>query len=324
MNAPNLRPDFARTHPSHPQRVNGSRAPILPYVGITGFTSLDDVSIIPTLPRPAFNHRLMAGVLVSAKTLRGEAVGSKRYPAIGEVRGLLLALKEAGAWPTVHFNTRDLAHDLERLMFALGGTTGADGDADNPVTPFASQGALGGIQFNVVCPPCGELEWLRTVFPHVEIILQVNGSSLREFERATKRSRHPVEAVGAYVAQYADDGLCDHVLLDLSGGRGEFIDAAWCASVLDHYALPWFAQGLSVGIAGGLGPNADVKLREIAGYVSRGTLMERLISYDAESAVRVPVHPEYAIEGEKHQDALDGEKARAYVEAVNKGMGWTD
>ena len=64
-----------------------------------------------------------------------------------------------------------------------------------------------------------------------------------------------------------------------------------------------------LGVAGGLGPDAGAILAVLRAEADPGSFAS--LSFDAESGVRSPV-PD-PTPGEKHQDALDAEKTRAWV-----------
>lgn len=261
-----------------------------PYIAITGICNQTDVAAVASaLQAVPVTRRLMAGVLVSAKTLAKYSVPNRRYPPIGQVPQLLVSLDAAGAWPAVHFNTRS----LEPLDLQL----------DDLVTKC---GAVRAIQLNVAHPIEAQLVRFRAKHPQIEIILQINGGSLDE--------RTPA-AVIEYVDQYV--GIIDHALLDLSGGSGQPFDIEWVASVLQEWH-PYFCMGdIAPGVAGGLGPNCGPALAEL--WLRLGPWAQAWLSVDAESGLRVPVAD--PIPGEKGQDALSAERVLGYVKTVAKVMG---
>jgi hypothetical protein len=213
-----------------------------PYIGVTGIVTDANAALMYQLTgrvRSGVDHdqandlvpsgyRLMAGVLVSSKTLDGTPLPNRRYPTRREASQRLydLADEDAHVWPVAHYNLggdgRPLAQQLDDLVEAL-----------DPA----------GVQLNVVRPSLNELLTFRGLNPRTEIILQVNGRSLRD------TSPH---AVWAYVSTYT--GLATHALVDLSGGTGRTIDLAWAGTVLGGWQTDWPAPG----IAGGLGPDGYV------------------------------------------------------------------
>lgn len=205
-------------------RVQGARRR---YIGVTGFAEPADVVIAREcvgLVPPAW--RLMAGVLVSAKTLRGERVERRRYPALAVAAALLSDLRDAGAWPVVHFNTRATGAafraELEQLARAL---------------PAAR-----GVQLNVVRPDRDALAAFFAARPEQEFILQVNRAVLHD-------AFDPETAIDAYVEHY--DGIARHALVDFSGGEGKPLDAGFALRLIHDWT---HRAGLAV--AGGLDAHA--------------------------------------------------------------------
>lgn len=260
-----------------------------PYIGVTGVVTRDDVASISicatVLAASGQPHQLMAGVLVSAKTLRGERAANRRYPTAHDAEVLCARLFDAGAWPVVHFNTRTPAPLDEQL------------DALCRAVP-----SLMGIQLNVARPDPEALARFRWgqrpgMGPGVELILQVGGASL---EALTP------EAVLDYVRRYR--ASVHYALLDLSGGRGLPADTALAAAVV----AAWDCPEVALGIAGGLGPEAGPLLADLRARCAPDRF--RGLSFDAETGVRVPVAD--PTPGEHGQDTLNGLRALHYVEAV--------
>jgi hypothetical protein len=264
-----------------------------PYIGITGITDVEDVgtvrecvavarSLVPT-------HRVMAGVLVSRKTLIGEVVTNRRYPDINGVNGLLGACLDVGAWPTVHYNTRSEKDQLLVELEILHGHCPA----------------MQGLQLNVVTPYPATVREFCLSHPEIEVILQINGSSIKA-TGLTPRS---------YAMVYRGP---KHALLDASGGTGRVFSPDVADTLLEtQYSLA--ELGVRMGLAGGLGPGCQSRLTAIRNSLAtyRGFNL-RDLSLDAESGVRVPV-PD-PIEGEPYQDMLDRNKALAYVKDVSAAI----
>jgi hypothetical protein len=269
-----------------------------PYVGVTGVVTLADVAALRRAwdaVRWGTRRRLMAGVLVSAKTLDGQPTESRRYPPIGVVGELVEALAEF-AWPVVHFNTRAAGVDLDLEL----------GD----LLDRLPQDERCGLQLNVVRPDRVAFEDYRVAFDGV--IVQVNGASLRAGPAADPTGAPLTPRV--YAAEYA--GAADHALLDLSGGTGRAVDPAWVAEAIGDWS--WWAElGIRPGIAGGLGPGCGPALARLAKAV--GPEVWRGVSVDAESGLRVPCAD--AVAGAKHQDVLDPAKVRAYLADAVEALG---
>lgn len=250
----------------------------LPCIGVTGIvTAADLFTVRDCCALMPWSHRFMAGVLVSAKTLRGEHTESRRYPAAAQVEAILAVSAQHGAWPVVHYNTRATGDALTMELAAL-------------VRAFPS---MRGLQLNVVRPSPSVVNAFAVDHPHVEVIAQMNRAAFGD-------PPVPADAI-LYARDYPN---ASHALLDLSGGRGEDIDTAFAARV----ARAW-PHAARLGVAGGLGPDAEPTLCALRDDL--GAERFAALSFDAESRVRVPV--EDPIAGAKHQDRLDRDLALAWV-----------
>lgn len=271
----------------------------VPYIGITGIVTDEDVETVRECVQLVENgtktHRFMAGVLVSHKTLTGRPTTNRRYPLRTGVESLLSRCMCAGAWPVIHYNTQSrglaLAHELQQLS------------EDFP--------SMRGLQLNVVCPdPDVVREFASDPFRRVEVILQINHTSLVKTAVAPAKIGHPCDYAKDYVG-------ISHALIDASGGNGRLFDHRTADTILE--TLPTMVgRGVSLGLAGGLGPDCGSALDDLrTGLLGHGgdedVALDEL-SFDAESRVRVPV-PD-PIEGEKYQDMLDRTRAIEYVRTV--------
>lgn len=260
-----------------------------PYIGITGIVNTDDVfTIASCVGVAAQSHRLMAGVLVSSKTLRGEATANLRYPPFGAVDTLLAQCNDLGAWPVVHFNTReDLALCLGALATALP--------------------SMRGLQLNVETWPTPDLlAHFRKMRPDVEVILQYRGATT-------------TDALVRLAVEMSDyEGVMDFVLVDGSMGSGKAlaaVDAEMSVEAI-HNGDGCVFDGIGLALAGGLGPDAAPMLASLRREVGRKHMAR--VSLDAESGVRVPVVDPVA--GEKGQDRLDRERALAWVKVAAEAV----
>ncbi len=262
-----------------------------PYIGITGIVTPDDVATIATcVPLVPPSHRLMAGVLVSAKTLRGERTANRRYPPWRSVEQLLSDLAAAGAWPVVHFNCR--RDDLSDLLPQL---------AENLPS-------MRGLQLNIARPSIFAVGDFCRARPDVELILQANRSAAPPGESIT------AEHIGAYVAEYGRHEA--HALIDLSGGRGESLNVDLAADLLRRvWRDGWLTRP---GVAGGLGPDAGPALDALRTALDGSAWPLATLSFDAESRVRVPCADPIA--DEPYQDDLDADLARRWVEVADAAL----
>jgi len=258
----------------------------LPYLGITGVVTPDDVDTIRECRAIApASHLVMAGVLVSGKTLKHVPVTNRRYPKVGTAVRLIESLSLiGGVFPAIHYNT---GGDDRSLMIQLRDLLGV------------FKGFSGGIQLNVVKPDPSSIRLVRDMFPNVKIILQVNGSSIG--------SKRTPENVAQYLRSYT--GLMDYALIDFSGGNGKPSSPGLWYEILHHLEPMAREHGFGLGVAGGLGPDSGSTILEIHYH---GPLDP--FSTDVESRVRVAVdNPLY---GEKYQDRLDRDLSLAYTRSV--------
>ncbi len=280
--------------------------PPVPYIGITGIVTQDDVETVkecvrtlqdhcPTMFTGEPTHRFMAGVLVSYKTLTGQPTTNRRYPPRTEVETLLSQCLAAGAFPVIHFNTHakgaDLAREMEQLCEA-----------------FPS---MRGLQLNLVCPdPEVVRSFTSDPMRRVEVILQINHTSLVKTAKPPAKIGHPCDYAMGYTG-------ISHALIDASGGNGRLFDHRTADTILETLST-MEDRGVRLGLAGGLGPDCGGALNDLrTGLLGHGGDEDvdlDVLSYDAESRVRVPV-PD-PIEGEEYQDMLDRISSVNYVAAV--------
>lgn len=259
-----------------------------PYVGITGICNDVDIRTLKVAETvlSETNHILMAGVLVSHKTLSGLPTTNRRYPPIDEAVLLVRELAKF-AWPVAHYNTSGcqdpLSVQLQRLVGRLD--------------------KIEGVQLNVVRPDQAEVAKFREDHPDIEIILQVNRHSPADYG---------VQAILDYVRLY--EGSVDYALLDLSGGEGRPLDAEWALEIYSKWPFIRSHSGepVGLGVAGGLGPNCKDLIEP---FYSR----LKTLSLDAEGGLRVPVAD--PIPDARYQDRLDRDKALGYVSTLATIMG---
>lgn len=193
-----------------------------PYIGIVSAGDIHALRRLAWASLPPFGYRWMAGVLVSAKTLAGEATTNARYPRFDDVPALLAELGEdSRTWPVVHFNCRE---GLAGHLRTLAGLT-----------------AMRGLQLNVQNPDRDEVAAFKRDRPDVEFILQVNAAAADESGAIT------ADSVRRYVDRY--DGVADFALVDASAGRGKAVDLAVAQQVAAHRP--------GMAFAGGLGPDSE-------------------------------------------------------------------
>lgn len=197
-----------------------------PYIGITGFLSLDDaLHVLNAVPMNA-NRLVMVRVLASLKTMRGiQNKWPNRYPAMDKIAGIFpdhpLALN------LIHYNTKE-KDTLGDQLDAMTGFGGAN---------------MHGFQLNITWPELDVLREYKKRHPAKQIVLQVGG-------HAFEMVNYSPEQLAAKVAEY--DGAVEYVLLDPSGGYGKPFDKERARDYL--VALQAKNLNVGLGVAGGLSP----------------------------------------------------------------------
>ena len=245
----------------HGVGLAGPQAPIMPYLGIAGFTSVHEVRSIAgdlytirPYGTPALGgRRLAVGVLASWKTLNGLPAGNpERYPKIEDVRALLDAAAEpvrhyaSGLGQTetdgttlpiadrtlrlIHYNSRepDLPAQVARLCEAAGPN-------------------LQGFQLNVVWPKSEEIRDIAQEYPTLRLVLQINRAMFSNLGRSVQRLTDELRAkYFPYVTDF---------LFDMSGGTGAAVDMREAEAVVAalYEAFGGVEKGgVGIGLAGGL------------------------------------------------------------------------
>lgn len=202
----------------------------VPYIGITGFVSREEVNqVLDVFPENS-HRKLMVGVLVSEKTLQGVPTKwSNRYPSPRNVAGIFP--KHPMTINLVHFHTQEPVNLLDRLLEVteLGG--------DN----------FHGFQLNIKWPDIRVLERYKVRYPSSTFVLQCGSGAL-------KSANNDPKILAYSVRDYVD--VCGYVLVDPSGGRGETLVPEMALKFLDH--LYNVLEGkMNIGVAGGLGISGE-------------------------------------------------------------------
>lgn len=258
-----------------------SRNPSFRYAGVTGFMHADEIEHAGRsfdAPRGCY---LMAGVLMSSKTLKGEAnKWPGRFPKREDVANIFRNYDPV--YNTVHYNTDDgstLDLQLEQVMEYAGPN-------------------LHGFQINHPWPNPVLLERFRQKYPQLSLILQVGHRALAEVDNS-----------GANLARTLDhhySGIVQYVLLDPSGGLGKELDP----EKMEEYLARIYDRGIppfGVGIAGGLcRANAFKILSPFFKKYAR-------LSVDAEGKLRSPQPEDKLVE--KHVSDYLGAVAHLFGQA---------
>lgn len=219
-------------------------------IGVTGFTNPADLQYVwADFNRrrgyfvPAdypLQPRLMAGVLVSDETMRGQPnhVMEKLYPKREELghiypRTLAQFVSPAHLLRLFHYNTQT-PENLQNEVAAI---------------VEVSNNNFDGFQFNICWPDPSHLHTLKQRHPDKHIILQIGSTALREYQYVREGSSfgYSVDGFMSRIREYA--GCIDEVLVDPSGGKGYAIQNEGLIPLVQELGkLP----ALGVNVAGGL------------------------------------------------------------------------
>lgn len=225
-----------------------------PYVGITGFMSLNDalhvLNIVPTNAK----RLIMVGILASLKTMRGiQNKWPNRYPSMDKIAGIFP--RHPRALNLIHYNTKEV-NTLNDQLVAM--------------TNFGGEN-LHGFQLNIAWPSPTALEVYRKANPSKQIVLQIGG-------HAFEMVNHSPERLSKKVAKEYS-GLVEYILLDPSGGYGKPFDPERAREYLN--ALKESNLNISLGVAGGLSPTTLYLVEPLARDFPN-------LSIDAEGRLRTP------------------------------------
>lgn len=226
-----------------------------PYIGITGFTSQEQVRSLLRRVKQDAGYRLMVGLLVSHKTLKGEpAKFPMRYPPLGRLNDVFVD----------DSRTVNLAHYNSKTREGLADELAIVHDLCTPL--------LHGFQLNMTWPPNSELERAREMCgTRFHYVIQLN--------------RHVIAAAGGdpkKIAERLRDSYAPEIatdtLIDSSGGLGKRFDSVFaheCIAAVNE-TCPW----IHVGLAGGIHPKTmGVRLLSFS-------KLQQPISIDAEGGLR--------------------------------------
>ena len=287
----------------HGVGMAGSQAKVVPYTGVTGFMSPEDVKAvcadaytISGFDTPIYGGRKLAvGVLASWKTLIGEPAGQPgRYPKIEDVRAII----DAAAEPYGHYSpalgqkpsdgtTFDLKARCLRMIHYNSKEPNLFAQIDR-LCEIAGPN-LDGFQLNMVWPREDEIRSLAQDYPTLRFILQINSRMYASVSRSP-------QLLATEIAKKYSPWVTD-VLFDMSGGTGQPADLADAERALEALYMTLGGAdggGTNIGVAGGLDWHSVVGLKR---------LFDRWpdLSIDAEGRLR------------DKADALNCEMAREYV-----------
>lgn len=211
-----------------------------PYIGVTGITHPDQTNrIVRSLTRS--DYVLMAGILVSSKTLAGipSTRFPERYPM--KVRHIVEGTQSERVLKIIHYNgpndPASFSADLTYMHNSWG----------------TNRYGIHGYQFNMVWPSVEVLARYKDVMSEKIIIVQAGEEALRV---VNNDPRAMVKRLSTYPY-----GVVDVVLIDPSGGKGKPFNPGFVAPFVK--AIAESDLNLSVAIAGGLGPNSVQNLERL-------------------------------------------------------------
>lgn len=206
---------------------------IRPYIGITDFTSFEQVQhmleIFFRFRKPKSHRLLHVGVMMSHKTLNGiESKWTNAFPPKESISGIFQNTGNTDTYYCLHYADYDhqtTANDLRRAV-CYGGTW------------------INAVQLDMPWPePNLVVNGIHMSRKHLEVILQVGQGAMKE------AGNNPAEIVKR-IEDYK--GLVHRVLLDASMGRGIGMDTNLLIPLAHEIRDRFPAMGIVV--AGGLGP----------------------------------------------------------------------
>lgn len=224
----------------------------VPYIGVTDFTSheqvLEAAAAIPT----GVNRRLHVGVMTSFKVLNNIPTSSgweNIWLSREQMHDVLR--KDPTVFNVIHYADYDDQTNLLHLIAAI--------DRAGP--------GVEGLQLDMLWPVPSMLSQFKAIMPHIKLIQQVSS-------KAIEQSGDWERDIAAY------EGVVDYILLDAGMGRGITFDPTQTINMIST-ALKYFDQD-QIAVAGGLGPET---------YTNMKPILERWpnISCDAQGRLR-PSH----------------------------------
>ena len=224
------------------------------YIGVTGFTSRQQIEeVVACLPREMkIGNRkqcLMAGILVSSKTLAGKQNSyPNKYPAVENISSILS--DDERVMNFLHFSCDDkkfLSPQIDQLMDIVNSTT-------------RTQLQVHGIQLNVKWPHVADLCYIKRRH-QVLITLQVGARALSECGCDVLAVREKIEEYLMSAEQLNTKRPFDYILLDLSAGQGKELNVSMMKRYIDELLkIQQISNGeILLGVAGGLShDNLDI------------------------------------------------------------------
>lgn len=224
-----------------------------PYIGITDFTSMDNVQAMLNIFVDVFHSKkprdLMIGTMMSYKTLNGlVSKWSRVFPRQEDFYNIYPTRQEP-LLNTLHYADYDGVTEIGDLATAI--------MIANHRGPF-SPGAIDALQLDMIWPSThlikeavllanslmSESTKIDGDLENLKIILQIG-------RKATEQLDNSPQKVASRIKQYA--GAIHCVLFDMSGGLGKEMNPQLLLSYLTETKN--ICPDISLAVAGGLGPN---------------------------------------------------------------------
>jgi len=220
------------------------------YIGITGFINRKEIDSILNL-MPESSRLLMVGVLASQNTISGHSNRQvNRYPKIGDIIDIFP--EHPQVLNLLHYNTKELSTLYEQLV---------------EIMKLGIKN-LHGFQLNILPPDPAELRKFRSLYPEMQIVLQIGSLTFQEIGNSPDR-------LATYVSRYK--GVVEYILLDTSRGTGSPLDTEEIGKYLA--VLSEKKLGMGVVVAGGL---SSTTLNLIEPLIRKSPRL----SFDAEGRLR--------------------------------------
>lgn len=203
--------------------------PRLPYIGVTGFMSRDEVDFVITNFEGEIERQLMVGVLASSKTLKGLVdKWPRRYPVLSRAGAIFSS--HPAALNLFHYKTDDPTSLFDQL---------------NLLREFGGP-HLNGFQLNITWPDVSQIKRFikQPGCQDTRIVLQLGSKALNEVRNDPRRL---LKRLIPYLPVITD------ILIDPSGGLGKAMVLEKTREYLDCLCLCCaLFPGFGLGVAGGL------------------------------------------------------------------------
>lgn len=198
---------------------------VVPYIGVSGVTSKQEVEHILKMVPKQHPYRLMLGVLASFKTLQGRTHSQpKRYPFATQITRIFP--NDPRVLNLIHYASREnrALHKQFETITSYGGPH------------------IHGLQLNITWPYPKAMERYRITHQGKVVVLQINRECFASV------NHDPGKLAKKLREDYS--GLCDYILLDASGGLGLNMHLPTVRAYTEAISAetPYF----QIGVAGGL------------------------------------------------------------------------